>query len=70
MNNKKTGKDGDSEDKSKNGEDTFMICAITPNSHYLQSKAIKEVLGKIATTIKGNKELIIKEYWEQLLEID
>ena len=42
-----------------NGVDTFMLCAITPNSHYLQSKAIKEVLGKIASTIKGNKELNI-----------
>jgi len=58
------------EDKSENEADTFMLCAITPNSHYLQSKAIKEVLGKIATTIKGNKELNIKEFWEQLLEID
>jgi len=47
-----------------------MLCAITPNSHYLQSKAIKEVLGKIAATIKGNKELNIKEFWEQLLEIE
>jgi response regulator RpfG family c-di-GMP phosphodiesterase len=54
----------------KNGEETFMLCAITPNSHYLQSKAIKEVLGKIAVTIKGKKELNIKEFWEQLLEID
>jgi response regulator RpfG family c-di-GMP phosphodiesterase len=55
---------------SKNGVDTFMLCAITPNSHYLQSKAIKEVLGEIAVTIKGNKELNIKEFWEQLLEIE
>ncbi|MHA1931610.1 MAG: response regulator [Promethearchaeota archaeon] len=54
----------------KNGAETFMLCAITPNSHYLQSKAIKEVLGKIAATIKGNKELNIKEFWEQLLEIE
>ncbi|MBY8986206.1 MAG: response regulator [Candidatus Lokiarchaeota archaeon] len=53
-----------------NGVDTFMLCAITPNSHYLQSKAIKEVLGKIASTIKGNKELNIKKFWEQLLEIE
>lgn len=59
------------EDKiSKNGAETFMLCAITPNSHYLQSKAIKDVLGRIAATIKGNKKLNIKEYWEQLLEIE
>ena len=55
---------------SQNGADTFMICAITPNSHYLQSKAIKEVLGKIAVTIKGDKVLKIKDFWEQLLEIE
>jgi len=47
-----------------------MLCAITPNSHYLQSKAIKEVLGKIAVTIKGDKVLKIKDFWEQLLEIE
>ncbi len=55
---------------SQNGEETFMLCAITPNSHYLQSKAIKEVLGKIAVTIKGDKVLKIKNFWEQLLEIE
>jgi response regulator RpfG family c-di-GMP phosphodiesterase len=55
---------------SQNGAETFMICAITPNSHYLQSKAIKEVLGKIAVTIKGDKVLKIKDFWEQLLEIE
>ncbi|MFX1457121.1 MAG: PleD family two-component system response regulator [Promethearchaeota archaeon] len=55
---------------SYNGIDTFMLCAITPNSHYLQSKAINEVLKKIAMTIKVNKELRIKEFWEQLLEIE
>ena len=58
------------EKASQNGAETFMICAITPNSHYLQSKAIKEVLGKIAVTIKGDKVLKIKDFWEQLLEIE
>ena len=58
------------ENVSQNGAETFMICAITPNSHYLQSKAIKEVLGKIAVTIKGDKVLKIKDFWEQLLEIE
>jgi len=58
------------ENVSPNGAETFMLCAITPNSHYLQSKAIKEVLGKIAITIKGDKVLKIKDYWEQLLEIE
>lgn len=55
---------------SQNGADTFMVCAITPNSHYLQSKAIKEVLGKIAVIIKGDIELNIKDYWEQLVKLD
>jgi hypothetical protein len=55
---------------SENGEKSFMLCAITPNSHYLQSKAIKDILVKIASVIKGNKKLIIKEFWEQLLEIE
>jgi len=55
---------------SQNGAETFMLCAITPNSHYLQSKAIKDVLARIANTIKGNKRLNIKEFWEQLLEIE
>ncbi|MHA2088759.1 MAG: response regulator [Promethearchaeota archaeon] len=58
------------ENLSENGVDTFMLCAITPNSHYLQSKAIKDVLGNIAAKIKSNKELNIKEFWEQLLEIE
>ena len=49
---------------------TFMLCAITPNSHYLQSKMIRDVLSKIASKIQANKEWNIKEYWEQLLEIE
>ncbi len=58
------------EDKSQNKEGTFMICAIAPNSHYLQSKMIRDVLSKIASKIQTNKEWNIKEYWEQLLEIE
>ncbi|MFW9939565.1 MAG: PleD family two-component system response regulator [Candidatus Thorarchaeota archaeon] len=49
---------------------TFMLCAITPNSHYLQSKMIRDILSKIASKIQANNEWNIKEYWEQLLEIE
>jgi response regulator RpfG family c-di-GMP phosphodiesterase len=55
---------------SQNRAGTFMLCAITPNSHYLQSKMIRDVLSKIASKIKANKEWNIKRYWEQLLEIE
>jgi response regulator RpfG family c-di-GMP phosphodiesterase len=55
---------------SQTGAGTFMLCAITPNSHYLQSKMIREVLSKIASKIQGNKEWNIRDYWEQLLEIE
>ncbi|MFX1425962.1 MAG: response regulator [Promethearchaeota archaeon] len=54
---------------SQDNEGTFMLCAITPNSHYLQSKMIRDVLSSIASKIKGKKEWNIKDYWEQLLEI-
>jgi response regulator RpfG family c-di-GMP phosphodiesterase len=49
---------------------TFMLCAITPNSHYLQSQMIREVLSKIASRIKANKEWNVKDYWELLLDIE
>jgi len=55
---------------SPDQEGTFMLCAITPNSHYLQSKMIRDVLSKIASKIQANKEWNIKQYWEQLLEIE
>ncbi len=55
---------------NESGIESFMLCAITPNSHYLQSKAIKDVLVKIASTIKSDKELNIKEFWEHLLEME
>jgi len=55
---------------SQTGADTFMLCAITPNSHYLQSKMIRDVLSKIASKIQANKEWNIRDYWEQLLEIE
>ena len=58
------------ENNSQNEAGTFMLCAITPNSHYLQSKMIRDVLSKIASKIKVNKEWNVKEYWEQLLEIE
>ncbi len=57
-------------DNSQDEAGTFMLCAITPNSHYLQSKMIRDVLSKIASKIKVNKEWNVKEYWEQLLEIE
>ncbi|MFX1571747.1 MAG: response regulator [Promethearchaeota archaeon] len=55
---------------SDNETKTFMICAITPNFHYLQSKMIREILSKIAFKIKINKIWSIKEYWEKLLELE
>lgn len=58
------------EDNSQDEAGTFMLCAITPNSHYLQSKMIRDVLSKIASKIKVNTEWNVKEYWEQLLEIE
>ena len=53
----------------KSGKGTFMVCAITPNFHYLNSKRIRGILTKIALNIKANKELNLKEYWEQLSQI-
>ena len=53
----------------KSGKGTFMICAITPNFHYLNSKRIREILTKIAFNIKAKQEWNIKEYWEQLSQI-
>ncbi len=53
----------------KSGKGTFMVCAITPNFHYLNSKRIRGILTKIAFNIKAKKELNIKEYWEQLSQI-
>ncbi|MFX1281067.1 MAG: response regulator [Promethearchaeota archaeon] len=58
------------ENGSQNNGGSFMLCAITPNSHYLQSKMIRDVLSKFASKIKANKEWDVKDYWEQLLEID
>ncbi|MCK4380232.1 MAG: response regulator [Candidatus Lokiarchaeota archaeon] len=53
----------------KSGKGTFMVCAITPNFHYLNSKRIRGLLTKIAFNIKAKKEWNIKEYWEQLSQI-
>ena len=58
------------EHKSQSEEGTFMLCAITPNSHYLQSQMIRDVLSKIASKIKANKEWNVKDYWELLLDIE
>ncbi|MFX1365772.1 MAG: response regulator [Promethearchaeota archaeon] len=54
----------------KSGKGTFMICAITPNFHYLNSKRIREILTKIAFNIKTKNEWSIKEYWEELSKIE
>ena len=56
--------------QSQNEGGTFMLCAITPNSHYLQSQMIRDVLSKIASEIKANKEWKVKDYWELLLDIE
>lgn len=53
----------------KSGKGTFMVCAITPNFHYLNSKRIRGILTKIAFNIKTKKEWNIKESWEQLSQI-
>ena len=50
----------------KSGKGTFMVCAITPNFHYLNSKRIRELLTKIAFNIKTRREWNIKDYWEKL----
>lgn len=60
----------DKVDNSQNEDGTFMLCAITPNSHYLQSQMIRSMLSKIASKIKTNKEWDIKDYWELLLDIE
>lgn len=53
----------------KSGKGTFMVCAITPNFHYLNSKRIRGILTKIAFNIKAKKEWNIKEFWEELSQI-
>lgn len=54
----------------QSGKGTFMVCAITPNFHYLNSKRIREILTKIAFNIKAKREWNIKEYWEKLSKIE
>ncbi|MFX1418453.1 MAG: response regulator [Promethearchaeota archaeon] len=54
----------------KSGKGTFMVCAITPNFHYLNSERIREILRKVAFNIKTNSEWNIKEYWEELSKIE
>ncbi len=53
----------------KSGKGTFMVCAITPNFHYLNSERIRDILKKIAFNIKARREWNIKDYWEQLSQI-
>ncbi len=53
----------------KSGKGTFMVCAITPNFHYLNSERIREILKKIAFNIKAKRNWSIKECWEKLLLI-
>ncbi len=54
---------------SKSGKGTFIVCARTPNFHYLNSKRIRGILTKIDFNIKAKKEWSIKEYWEELSKI-
>ncbi|MHA2367057.1 MAG: hypothetical protein ACXAC7_24100, partial [Candidatus Hodarchaeales archaeon] len=61
--------DDNIEIKSNNGKGTFMLCAITPNFHYLNSKRIREILNKMAFNIKAKREWSIKEHWENLSQI-
>ena len=51
------------------GVGTFMVCAITPNFHYLQSERIRDILAQVAFNIKSNREWNIKDYWETLVNI-
>ena len=53
----------------KSGEGTFMVCAITPNFHYLNSERIRDILRKIAINIKTYRDWNIKEFWEKLSNI-
>ncbi len=53
----------------KSGKGTFMVCAITPNFHYLNSERIRDILKKIAFKIKSKRDWEIKEYWEELSHI-
>ena len=50
-------------------EYTYMLCAITPNLHYLQSERIKEILKEISVKINKNRDWDIKEFWEKLTHI-
>ncbi len=53
----------------KSGKGTFMVCAITPNFHYLNSERIRDILKKIAFNIKAKRDWNIKQYWEELSQI-
>ncbi|MFX0004312.1 MAG: PleD family two-component system response regulator [Candidatus Hodarchaeota archaeon] len=53
----------------KSGKGTFMVCAITPNFHYLNSERIRDILRKIAFNIKTHKVWNMKEFWEKLSNI-
>ncbi|MFX1566782.1 MAG: response regulator [Promethearchaeota archaeon] len=53
----------------KSGKGTFMVCAITPNFHYLNSERIRDILKKIALNIKTKREWNIKQYWDELSQI-
>ncbi|MFX1388967.1 MAG: response regulator [Promethearchaeota archaeon] len=53
----------------KSGKGTFMVCAITPNFHYLNSERIRDILKKIAFNIKAKRDLNIKQYWEEISQI-
>lgn len=50
-------------------EQTYMLCAIAPNLHYLQGERIKEILKELSNKISKNKDWDIKEFWERLIHI-
>ncbi len=50
-------------------EQTYMLCVIAPNLHYLQGERIKEILKEISSKIRKNEDWNIKEFWERLLYI-
>ncbi len=60
--------EGDHIDNNIQGQ-TYMLCAIAPNLHYLQGERIKEILKEISSKIRKNKDWDIKAFWERLIDI-
>ncbi len=45
---------------------TYMLTAIAPSFHYLQSEKIKKILQKLSEKIKNKLKIYIKEEWLNL----